>query len=105
MPEQPPPTTRILRPHSGLPSSSRRSSIFLAAVSVNVIIRPSLSGFSVSDGSPRVISIPKLENAARGKQGELLEGGVRVEGGHQERGGGHLVGPQHEAAVGGPRDG
>src|SRR5213593_3136766 len=47
MPEQPPPTTRILRPHSGLPSSSRRSSIFLAAVSVNVIIRASL--WRVSD--------------------------------------------------------
>src|SRR5437867_10992187 len=39
IPEHPPPTTRMRRPHSGLPSSSRRSETFLAAVSVNVIIR------------------------------------------------------------------
>ena len=42
MPEQPPPTTRIRRLHSGFPSSSRKSSTFLAAISVSVIIRASL---------------------------------------------------------------
>src|SRR4029453_17287739 len=36
------PPMRIRSPHSGLPFSSRRSEIFLAAVSVNVIIPASL---------------------------------------------------------------
>src|SRR6266540_3838023 len=46
MPEQPPPTTRILRAHSGLPSSSRRSEIFFAAVSVSEIMNSSLGSVS-----------------------------------------------------------
>src|SRR5438445_11230125 len=58
MPEQPPPTTRILRLHSGLPSSGRGSSIFLAAVSVNVIILASLGTSGIGAGAtPRTPSL------------------------------------------------
>src|SRR3989441_12733122 len=38
IPEPPPPTTRMRRPHSGLPSSRRRSETFFAAVGVSVIM-------------------------------------------------------------------
>src|SRR5712692_135806 len=59
MPEHPPPTTRILRPHSGLPSSSRRSEIFFAAVSVSEIMHSSLeiNLGSINVGSTSVGSV------------------------------------------------
>src|SRR5215831_541491 len=105
MPEQPPPTTRIRRPHSGLPSSRRSSETFFAAVSVIVTIRSSRSGERfrnrvTSWSSYHRIRPPGvtgchsavLENATRRQQGELFEGGARRQRGHQHRGPRHVLG-------------
>src|SRR6266446_8238155 len=104
MPEHPPPTIRIRSPHSGLPSSSRRSEIFLAAVSVNVIIQY-LLGWSAelsnrahysrrTEGLPGALPT-RLQDAAGGQQRDLLEARVRAQSRHQQRRLGHLVGPEH----------
>src|SRR5256885_12906002 len=84
IPEQPPPTMRMRKPHSGLPSSSRSSETFLAAVSVIVIIRSSRktrrfcpervrssyhrmppAGSSVSSSSTACGGSPAISTAAR----------------------------------------
>src|SRR5262249_60602341 len=73
IPEHPPPTTRIRSPHSGLPSSSRRSVIFFAAVSVNVIIRASLGGFGPDDE----LLVPQYNRGRTGGDGRLTPAGRR----------------------------
>src|SRR2546426_1514260 len=106
MPEQPPPTTRILNPHSGLPSSSRRSSIFLAAVSVNVIIHASLESRSVPRVQPATPVYQRSggadrpsEDSSRGQNGQLLQRRVGGKPGHQEGRLRHLLRLEHQRAV------
>src|SRR6266852_9492441 len=108
MPEHPPPTTRILRPHSGLPSSSRRSEIFFAAVSVSEIMHSSLEvdvgsvgveslRCSIARRSKASIAEPPApggpsEDSVLRQEGDLLEGGPRLQGRHEQRGSGYLLG-------------
>src|SRR5215470_718277 len=109
MPEQPPPTTRIRRPHSGLPSSRRSSETFFAAVSVIVTIRSSRSGERFRNRLTSCSSYHRIppakgvtavsEDATRWQQGELLEGGARRQRGHQHRGPRHVLGTEHPATV------
>src|SRR5262245_30361618 len=95
IPEQPPPTTRMRSPHSGLPSSSRRSVIFFAATSVNVIMHASLEDWDTirspsviiptCRGSPTPRPRERLEDPARRQEGQLLERRVGSEPGHEQR--------------------
>src|SRR5439155_21985926 len=112
MPEQPPPTTRILRANSGLPSSSRRSEIFFAAVSVSEIMHSSLKVDAGSIVQRTRLSIAERqapwspsEDAVLRQEGDLLERGPRLQGRHEQGGPGHLLGPDHPGARGRIRDG
>src|SRR5712691_8660691 len=93
MPEQPPPTTRILRANSGLPSSSRRSEIFFAAVSVSEIMHSSLKVDAGSIVQRTRLSIAERqapwspsEDAVLRQEGDLLERGPRLQGRHEQGG-------------------
>src|SRR5215471_13451072 len=115
MPEQPPPTTRIRRLHSGFPSSSRKSSTFLAAVSVSVIIRASLDSsvmatwlidaFIITEMQGRKRSLGlgatrRSENTPGRQKRHLLECRIRLHADDGQSGLGDLLGPQHELSVG-----
>src|SRR5258708_9197825 len=89
MPEQPPPTTRIRSPHSGLPSSRRSSETFLAAVSVIVTITHPPVDSSFSD--EEMVS----QDAFGGQEGQLLERGVGGQRRHQEGRPRNILFPQH----------
>src|SRR5215468_12175288 len=97
MPEQPPPTTRIRRPHSGLPSSRRSSETFFAAVSVivTIAILPIYQAFPDSIRFEVIVS----QDAALRQQGQLLERGARRQGGHEHRGPRDVLGAEHPAAI------
>src|SRR5215470_13100009 len=92
IPEQPPPTTRIRRPHSGLPSTRRSSATFFAAVSVNVIIRASPSG-----NSPFELIVSQ-DTPCR-QQRDLLEGGAGGQRHHQQDRARDGVWRQHACAI------
>src|SRR5215475_5002150 len=83
IPEQPPPTTRMRRPHSGFPSSRRRSATFLAAVSVIV-------SMSSSSESVRISSRSVSQDSASRQQREVLERGSRGERRHEDDGPRHV---------------
>src|SRR6185436_9284359 len=89
MPEQPPPTTRIRSPHSGLPSSRRSSETFLAAVSVIVTITYPPVDSSFSD--EEMVS----QDALGGQEGQLLERGVGRQRRHQDGGPRNILCAQH----------
>src|SRR5438132_13682221 len=98
IPEHPPPTTRMRRPDSGLPSSRRRSETFLAAVWVSVIMRePPVT----PPGSNTPVDCTLSQNTPGGQEGQLLERGARGQGGHQHDRRRDLLGPEHLRPVGG----
>src|SRR5581483_3241413 len=92
MPEHPPPTTRIRRPHSGLPSSRRSSDTFLAAVSLIVIIRSSRKTRDFSGPTPALIV---SQDATRGHERELFQRRVRRQRHHEDGGARNVLRPQH----------
>src|SRR5688572_8181242 len=97
IPEHPPPTTRMRRPHSGLPSSRRSSDTFLAAISLIVIIRSSRKTKNFQAPTPEVMV---SQDATRGQEGELLQRGVRRQRGHQDGSSRDVLRPQHLVARG-----
>src|SRR5687768_8952855 len=92
MPEHPPPTTRMRSPHSGLPSSRRRSDTFLAATSLIVTIR---SSRKTRTSSCLVSTEMVSQDAAGGHERELLQRGVRRQRHHQHRRARNVLRPQH----------
>src|SRR2546429_5449089 len=105
MPEQPPPTTRIRRPHSGLPSSRRSSETFFAAVSVIVTMGSSRSSkrfWNRPDSKSSYRRTPPLgasEDAALGQEDQLFERRPLRKRSHQDRGAGHVLGSEHPGSV------
>src|SRR5205809_1965677 len=96
IPEHPPPTTRMRKPHSGLPSSRRRSDTFLAAVSVSVIIpQPPVSDPGVDADSTLNVS----QNPTGGEQRQLLERGALGQRRHEDRGLRDVLGAEHRAPI------
>src|SRR5215467_12545158 len=94
MPEQPPPTTRIRRPHSGLPSSRRSSETFFAAVSVIVTIAilpiyqafPDSTRFEVivsQDGARRRQRMPPLGRHRMPPEGNRVSSSSEAPGGSE----------------------
>src|SRR3972149_1255386 len=118
------------RPHSGFPSSSRRSITFFAAVSLSVIIQVLLRNFFVEFQRPSLYQKPSPpppspspapgggrggrgggpQTPAGGEKGHVFERGAGGKTRHQECGLRHILGPQHARAVrrvrnGGPAGG
>src|ERR1041384_5736031 len=81
MPEQPPPTTRMRSPHSGLPSSRRNSATFFAAVSVIVTIEASFE----------IKQILSQDTAGR-EQRQVFQRGAGGQRDHEHHGTRHRLG-------------